>query len=80
MFSWIDQFYARLRPEMEPAQQRLLDLNKEHGGYGLIFGDCLEFAAGHDLITDDDRVHIKEILDYGLLRPAKSHFLELIAA
>ncbi|QXT64164.1 hypothetical protein [Tessaracoccus palaemonis] len=79
MFGWIDDFYARLRPSMPEAQQRFLDVQLEYGGYGMIFGDCIEFAAARKLIDDDDRRRIEEILDFGLLRKCKPYFMDLIA-
>jgi hypothetical protein len=64
---------------MSASEQRFLDYQVEHGGYGLLFGDCIEFAAPRGLVTESDRVRIEEILDYGLLRKAKPYFMELIS-
>lgn len=80
MFAWIEALYARLRNLMPQAQRDSLDLHLEYGGYGVVFGDSVEFAAKHRLLTDEDRENIIKILDFGLLRKAKSHFMELIAA
>jgi hypothetical protein len=80
VFRWIDEFYARLRPAMPAPLQRWLDFQLEHWGYGALFGDCVEFAAEHGLLTDEDRRQIKRLLDFGLLRKAAPYFEELIAA
>lgn len=65
---------------MPQAQRDSLDLHLEYGGYGVVFGDSVEFAAKRRLLTDEDRENIVKILDLGLLRKAKPHFMELIAA
>lgn len=80
MFAWIEALYARLRNLMPQTQRDSLDLHLEYGGYGVIFGDCVEFAAKNDLLTDEDRENVVKTLDLGLLRKAKPHFMELIAA
>lgn len=78
MFEWIDDLYARVRPLLSDAERAELDSFLDHGGYGPVFGDSVIVAAENNMLTEEDKVMVEKILDFGLLRKAKPYFMEII--
>jgi len=78
MREWTLAFYKRIRPFMPEGLQQSLDDARDHGGWTLLFGDGIGFAAKNGLLTDDDKRTALDFIDRGLFRKAKPYFEELL--
>jgi len=80
IYEWTMAFYERIRLSLPDNLRASLDQARDHGGWTLLFGDGVQYATEHGLLTEDDKAGVLMCIDRGLFRKNADYWRRLVAS